>query len=92
MTTHDPAYFAGRALEEYDAARRAACAEAKICHQELAEAYRQRCMETLPAGTSVDVTLKPKADHPQRRQPIVRSNIPVLTPSPIMAASPLRRA
>jgi len=51
MTTHDPAYFAGRALEEYDAARRAACAEAKICHEKLAEAYRQRCMETLPAGT-----------------------------------------
>jgi len=91
MTTHDPAYFAGRALEEYDAARRAACAEAKICHEKLAEAYRQRCMETLPAGTKGHM-VKAKADQPKRRQPIVSSNMPALTPSPLMAASPLRRA
>jgi hypothetical protein len=92
MTTHDPVYYAGRALEEDDAARRAACAEAKICHEKLAEAYSQRRMETLLAGKKGHMGVKAKADHLKRRQPIVSSNMPVLTPSPIMAASPLRRA
>ena len=92
MTTYDPDYFSGRALEEDDAARRAACAEAKICHEKLAEAYRQRYMETLQAGTKGHMGMKAKADHPKRRQPIVSSNMPVLTPSPLMATRPFRRA
>jgi hypothetical protein len=92
MTIYDPAYFARRALEEDDAAQRAACPEAKLCHDRMAEAYRQRCMETLPAGMKDHMAVTARADHPKRRQPIVSSNMPVLTPSPIMAASPLRRA
>ena len=92
MTTYDPAYFGDRAMEEDDAARQAACPEAKTCHEMLAEAYRQRCGEILSAGTSDHMAVKARVDQPKRRQPIVSSNMPVLTPSPLMATRPFRRA
>jgi len=45
-------------------------------------------MEVFPAGTSDHMSVKARADRPKTRQPIVGSNMPVLTPSPIMAKSP----
>ena len=43
MIIVDHEYFAGRAQEEDDAARSATCIEGRICHQNLADAYRRRC-------------------------------------------------
>ena len=45
-------------------------------------------MEVFPAGTSDHMSVKARVDRPKTRQPIVGSNMPVLTPSPIMAKSP----
>ena len=48
-------------------------------------------MEVFPAGTSDHMSVKARVDRPKTRQPIVGSNMPVLTPSPIMAEKPLCR-
>lgn len=40
MTKGVEPYFRRRMLQEEEAARRASCVEARICHLELAKAYR----------------------------------------------------
>lgn len=47
MNSADYRYFRGRALDEDWAAHKAQCIEARICHQQLADAYRNRCAEIL---------------------------------------------
>lgn len=92
MPLSDYDYFKGRAREEEKAARIASCLEARICHEKMADAYRQRCMGMLPAATNGHVTMNARADQPKTRQPIVSSNMAVLTPSPLTAARPFCRA
>lgn len=43
MNPDDYAYFRRRAAQENEAARRALCEEARICHRNLAAEYRARC-------------------------------------------------
>jgi hypothetical protein len=50
MALNNYDYFLRRAREEDEAAQAAACIEAKICHQTLANAYRSRCTEFLLLG------------------------------------------
>lgn len=91
MPLGDYEYFNGRAREEEKAARIASCVEARICHGKLADAYRQRCMEMLPAATNGHA-MNARADQPKTRQPIVSSNMAVLAPSPLTASRPFCRA
>jgi hypothetical protein len=44
MTLEDRTYYLRRALQEDEAARVAACAQARGRHLELASAYRLRCL------------------------------------------------
>lgn len=53
MNSVDYDYFRGRSLEEDQAARKARCIEARICHQQLADAYRQRCGEVLSKNAAL---------------------------------------
>lgn len=48
MNSAEHDYFWSRWLEEDQAARSARCIEARLCHQQLADAYRRRYAE-LPA-------------------------------------------
>lgn len=41
----DQAYLVRRMLQEEQAAREARCAEARVRHEQLAAAYRARCVE-----------------------------------------------
>lgn len=47
MDAKDRAYFLRRALQEQQAARNAACPEARERHEELAAAYRFKCSESV---------------------------------------------
>lgn len=74
MPLGDYAYFKDRAHEEDEAARGAACIEARICHQKLAEAYRRRCTEMLPSGPGLHGLANAPAGQPKTRQPTVAVN------------------
>lgn len=45
MNRSDQEYFLRRARQEEEAGRQATCLEARVCHEQLASAYRQRCMD-----------------------------------------------
>jgi hypothetical protein len=45
MALNNYDYFIRRAREEEEAAQAAACIEAKLSHQTLADAYRSKCIE-----------------------------------------------
>lgn len=92
MPLGDYDYFKGRAREEDKAARLAACIEARICHEKLAEAYRRRCMEMFSPDSGEHGLANARADQPETRQPMVASNMAVLTPRDLTAARPFCRA
>lgn len=84
MTNDDYAYFAGRAREEDEAARRASCIEARICHEKLAEAYRGRCWDLVQPSIMKAVG-NPAVYATTRRKPMVPSKASALAASPQMA-------
>ena len=84
MIIVDHEYFAGRAQEEDDAARSATCIEGRICHQNLADAYRRRC-EDIFASTNHNASAMPAVYPTTTRQPIIINTTPALTASPAAA-------
>jgi hypothetical protein len=84
MTNNDYAYFAGRAREEDEAARQASCIEARICHEELAAAYRDRCRDLVQPLT-MKTARNPAVYATIKRKPMVPSKTTVLAASPAMA-------
>ena len=84
MIISDYEYFTGRADQEDDAARSATCIEGRICHQNLADAYRRRC-EDIFASTVHNASATPAGYPTTTRQPLVISNTPALTASPAAA-------
>lgn len=83
MTNNDYAYFAGRAREEDEAAQRASCIEARICHEKLAAAYRDRCWDLIQPF--MKTAGNPAVYATSKRKPIVPSKTTVLAASPEMA-------
>lgn len=84
MSNDDYAYFAGRAREEDEAARQATCIEARICHEKLAEAYRDRCWDLIQPMI-MKAALTPAVYATTKRKPTVPSKTIVLAASPAMA-------
>lgn len=84
MTNNDYAYFAGRAREEDEAAQQASCIEARICHEKLAAAYRDRCWD-LVQPLIMKTAGNPAIYATARRKPMVPSKTIVLAASPEMA-------
>lgn len=76
MNLDDYAYFRRRAAQEEEAARSARCNEARICHQDLAVAYRASCARisadlAAPAGPrNASTPVASSISTNRRRQPL----------------------
>jgi hypothetical protein len=46
-------YFRRRATQEAEAARAVSCCEARLAHEEMAEAYRLLCQSQKPSGSAI---------------------------------------
>lgn len=91
MINNDHEYFAQRARQEDEAARLATRNEARVSHQRLADAYRDRCAEIMGAQPP-DGRLVMAAYPMDMRKPIAPSKTHKLAARPIAAPTALCRA
>jgi len=68
MDANDRAYYLRRAVQEQEAARTAACAEARERHEQLGAAYRRRCYGGSPLVRSLIIGDPEKIQRTATRQ------------------------